>query len=248
MGERIPDGFQASERKSIHIVARPEILSDIEAAVANGSLYDFAQKQSDVRAFKGRGDAYAFRSASDIPIVVRRSRHGGALAPVTGELFFTPGRAPQELKISLALLERDVPTAEFLAYIRYRAGIVFCRTDVVTRFVTDTLDLATVLREERDPKRRSNAIAASAKLLRQMAHARARHPDLNLRNILVRPSEISAWVLDVDRVELDQASVGQIGEANLARLLRSARKLESIFKMTMLGSDEIAILSASVSR
>ena len=49
----------------------------------------------------------------------RRNRHGGLFAPLTGDLFLSPTRAPYELAASLNLLSVGVPTPAILAYATY---------------------------------------------------------------------------------------------------------------------------------
>ncbi len=248
MGERIPGGYKTLELPSLTVVAREDFLADIESALATGTLYDFARGRPDVLAFKGRGDALAFRAlSSGETIVVRRSRHGGLLAPLTGEIFLRPGRAPHELRTAIALQERGVATAQVLGHVRYWTAWAFCRTDVVTRFIPDARDMATLLRDERNPEFRIAALRATVTLMSKLAGARALHPDLNLRNVLISGDAASAtaWVLDVDRVELDRASGLEVSRANRKRFMRSANKLQRLEQKVLLSADERALLNSA---
>jgi hypothetical protein len=88
-------------------------------------------------------------------------------------------------------------------------------------------DLAEFLGETEPGEERDIAWLATAKLLLKLESAGARHPDLNLANVLLAPDEngaLEAWVLDVDRVWFDEPLNPRITEANLRRLQRSARK------------------------
>jgi hypothetical protein len=99
----------------------------------------------------------------------------------------------------------------------------------VTREVPDSQDLSVAMMGA-DARTRVAALHAAAALVAALARAGARHHDLNVKNILLhtaRGGESKALVLDVDRVELD-VPAGQALEANLARLLRSARKWQSL--------------------
>ena len=78
-------------------------------------------------------------------MVVRHSRHGGLLAPVTGDRFLAPTRAPQELATSLRLIDAGVSTPEIIAYAVYSAGGPFRRSDIATREVEGGRDLAALL-------------------------------------------------------------------------------------------------------
>lgn len=53
-----------------------------------------------------------------------------------------------------------------------------------------------------------------------------RHHDLNVKNVLLSRDRgaLTAWLLDVDRVELGAANDRAVGAANVERLARSARK------------------------
>jgi 3-deoxy-D-manno-octulosonic acid kinase len=245
MDERIPDGFQRIESPSRIIVVRSDMAADMRAATDAMTLYDFARSRPDVRAFRGRGDAYAFRAPeSATTVLVRHSRHGGMLAPVTGDLFLRPGRAAHELNTSHALSSRGVSTAEVLGYASYIVASAFCRTDVMMRFIPGARDLATLLLDEKDVRTRAAALDMTRRLLTAMADARALHPDLNLRNILISDGGdgAGAWVLDVDRVVLDSMTPAQVADANLRRLLRSAAKISGIAGRPMLSAEENSAL------
>jgi 3-deoxy-D-manno-octulosonic acid kinase len=113
--------------------------------------------------------------------------------------------------------------------VRYAAFAGFERADVATREVTESEDLSAVLMSE-DSSARVGALHAAAALVVALAQAGARHHDLNVKNILMhkpRAGDMSALVLDVDRVEFSNGG-RDVLEANLARLLRSARKWQSV--------------------
>jgi hypothetical protein len=63
-------------------------------------------------------------------------------------------------------------------------------------------------------------------LVRTMNDAGVRHHDLNVKNVLLAPGEdgLVAYLLDVDRVTFGARGSAEIARANVARLLRSARK------------------------
>jgi 3-deoxy-D-manno-octulosonic acid kinase len=183
-------------------------VSAVDAVLASGlTLHAWAAHRPDARPLRGRGTAYAV-PLGDERVVVRHSRHGGMLAPITRDLFLAPTRAPHELDVSLRLRAAGVPTPEILAYATYAVLPGIERADVVTREITgDELD----------------APAAADDLLSAMQRAGAVHPDLNMRNVLVAAG--TAYVLDVDRVYFLSPGDRRSDERNRARLLRSARKL-----------------------
>jgi tRNA A-37 threonylcarbamoyl transferase component Bud32 len=60
----------------------------------------------------------------------------------------------------------------------------------------------------------------------RMHDAGVRHHDLNVKNVLLARvgSELTAYLLDVDRVTFGRPSDARLLEGNVRRLLRSARK------------------------
>jgi RIO-like serine/threonine protein kinase len=180
----------------------------IDALLATGlTLHAWAAQQPQARALRGRGTSYAVALDGE-PVVVRHSRHGGLLAPLTRDLFLAPTRAPHELEVSIRLRHAGVPTPEIVAYAIYGAAPGLARADVVTREIAGhALD----------------SVAAAEALLVGLTRAGAVHPDLNAHNVLVAGK--TAFVLDVDRVYFLPPDDQRVIERNRARLMRSARKL-----------------------
>lgn len=179
-------------------------------------------------------------------VVIRHSRHGGLLAPVTGDRFLPPTRAPHELRMALRLAEAHVPTPEVIAYATYPAGAMFRRSDVATREVVGGNDLGNVLARAGDGEARTKALGATAELLRALERAGARHPDLNVTNVLIVATDglpPRALVLDVDRVVFGERGDVRIGAVNVRRLLRSARKLRANGRITI-SDEELSRLAA----
>jgi 3-deoxy-D-manno-octulosonic acid kinase len=190
------------------------------------TLLEFASKQPGVRVLQGRGATYAVSlPQSSSRVVVRHNRHGGLLGRLTRDLFLAPTRAPHELDMALALGQRGVPTPDVVAFVLYPPGGIFQRSDVVSKEITGGRDLADIVTRDGGPERAA-ALAATATLVAAMAHAGARHADLNAKNILVTYE--TAYVLDLDRVTLGDAPTEAL-EANLARLGRSLRKWRDRF-------------------
>jgi hypothetical protein len=253
----VPPGYTRVRTAGGDAVCRAELAGAVaEALAAGGTLYAYAAAHPARRAFRGRAPVYAVplpRGAGDV--VVRHAWHGGALRGVTRDLFAPPTRAPRELRTSERLRAAGVPTPAVVAYARYPAPLGLCRVDVATRLVPDARDLAAVLlpgearagaggRDEAGERLRAGWLDATAALLAALARAGARHPDLNLKNVLLAaaplPNEsrdaaggdaalVRAWVLDVDVAALPEgaATPSQARaalDANLARLRRSLDK------------------------
>ena len=245
-GPSAPPGYESFVVGRAQVVARAELADDARAALAGATLHEWASRQPGARAMQGRATAWATRFPGGAEIVVRHSRHGGLLAPITRDLFVAPTRAPHELSAALRLAAAGVPTPEVVAYAVYPATGRLARADIVTRLLdgtalpevwpaTLTLDQTWVL------------VEAIAKLLELLRQAGAHHPDLNVRNVLIldAASAPTAAVLDVDRVVF--GSPGDVGtaERNLNRLLRSMGK-EHIGFRTNLTSRQVQRLRAAV--
>jgi hypothetical protein len=202
-------------------------VEDAQRMLAMGSLYEAAARDPAARPLQGRGVAYAVSlPATRTPAVVRHNRHGGLLAPLTRDLFLPPTRAPRELELALRLHALGVPTPAVLMYGTSPAPFVFRRADVVTREITGGRDLSTFMMPDALPGERAAAWEATRQLVRAMNGAGARHHDLNVKNVLLAPSEsgLVAFLLDVDRVTFGVPDSSAVARGNAERLLRSARK------------------------
>ena len=195
--------------------------------LAEGSLYEAAARDLAARALRGRGVAYAVSLPnSGTRAVVRHNRHGGLLAPLTRDLFLPPTRAPLELEIAQRLRTLGISTPEVLMYGISPAPFFFRRADVVTREIEDGTDLSAFLEPGVSERERAAAWEATRTLVRAMFEVGVRHHDLNVKNVLLAPSGhgLSAYLLDVDRVTFHAPRDAGAATANVARLLRSARK------------------------
>ena len=246
-GAPTPPGYERLSRPGVDTVARATVAGAVGQALSAGSLYEYAAHHPEARPLRGRGVAYAVPLPDGAThVVVRRSRHGGVLAPLRGEIFFGGTRAPRELEVSLRLAREGIPTPELIAYSTYRVAPLLRRVDVATREVPGAADLATTLERDRDAASVRDAVRVVARLLARMASAGARHPDLNVRNVLIARDDNGqreAWLLDVDRVWFDTPRHPRVREANLSRFARSARKLREREGLPV-GDGEMALLAA----
>ena len=222
-----PAGFVRVTAGRCAAVVLASLEEDARLLLAEGSLYEAAARDLAARPLSGRGVAYAITlPVSQLRVVVRHNRHGGLLAPLTRDLFLPPTRAPLELAIARRLREIGVPTPEVLMYGTAPAPFPFQRADVVTREIGDSRDLTAYMATEAPADERAAAWDAARALVRTMNEAGVRHHDLNVKNVLLARSDdgLTAYLLDVDRVELGAPRSADIARGNVARLLRSARK------------------------
>ncbi len=228
MSDRAPPaGFERIVAGRCSVTVRAANADDARALLAEGMLYEAAARDLGARPLQGRGTAYAIvLPASGDRVVVRRNRHGGLFAPLTGTLFLPPSRAPHELALSVRLAKAGVRTPEVVMYGLERAHGAFCHADVVTREVADSMDLSGYLQPGMAQRDRAAAWEATRELVATLNAAGARHHDLNVKNILLsqRGDTLVAWVLDVDRVVFGAPRSEDVRRGNACRLLRSAIK------------------------
>jgi hypothetical protein len=240
--------YQIADVGSTRLVVRRGEVDAVQRALASGTLYEYAARHPDARALAGRGIAYAVPLPNGTRIVVRHNRHGGLLAPLTRDLFLPPTRAPYELAIAQRLTASGVPTPEIIAYAVYSVGPLLRRSDVASREIEHSADLALILTQSVKTER-ITALDATARLIGLLSACGARHHDLNVKNVLLARSStgFTAHVLDVDRVELGRPGDSRITERNLDRFMRSARKWRALYGARV-EEAELAAVAASVRR
>jgi hypothetical protein len=222
----IPPGYERLLLGHAVAVARSDLSQHVRKALvaADGTrctLHEYAARQPSARRLQGREVAYAVPLPQCLErVVIRHNRHGGLFGALTRDLFFSPTRAPYELDASIRLDSLGIPTPPIVAYALYPPGGLLQRSDIVSREIPGSRDLAHVLVHE-GPTERAAALSATAGLLAMMGRVGARHHDLNAKNVLLTPD--AAWVLDVDRVTFSGNKRAAF-DGNLARLARSLRK------------------------
>ncbi len=197
----------------------------------SGSLYEWARRHPGAEAISGRTTLYLVPAPENGRWVVRKLTHGGMLAPLTGDRFLRAGlpRAFNELQVSERLRALGVATPAVLAAAVDPWG-PFYRGEVAREEVTDATDLAACLfgAEERSEGERLAAMRAAGRLVGAIHRAGLIHPDLNLRNILVKwtSPEPAAFILDLEKCRL--ATLRRLRRRRmLARLQRSAKRFEA---------------------
>lgn len=222
------DGYVRFNLGHYRVVACEWAAPAIREALARGTLHQWAAAQEKRDPMRGRGISYGvllpagpapdFRTA----VVVRRNRHGGLFRFLTGEYFLMPTRAPLELATALRLAGAGVATPQVISYAVYPFSGIFARSDVMTRRLPEGADFPDVWRQSDEPGREA-LLRAVARLLGDLARAGAWHADLNLKNIYIagRATDMTPYVLDVDRVSFPG---GNCASRNFQRLARSVRK------------------------
>jgi 3-deoxy-D-manno-octulosonic acid kinase len=230
---------------AVEVVALAPLADALAAQVArHGSLHAWAGTVPQRRALRGRAPLHvAPLPGTDAVVVVRHAWHGGLLAPLTRDRFLRPSRAPHELRQSAALRAAGIPSTEVLGYARTALPLWRCTVDVVSRYEPATRDLGAVLAGAADGAAEAGldakaalipvfttdeALAATGRLLRQLTVAGVVHPDLNVKNVLLRRDAAGgceALMIDVDVVRwTPHRRPQQVLAANLGRLTRSMRR------------------------
>jgi 3-deoxy-D-manno-octulosonic acid kinase len=243
-----PPGYERLLGNHTEAVGLATLAAPLVEALREGSFYEYGAHHPRSRILSGRGVAYAVALPDETTrVVIRRSRHGGLLAPLTGERFLGRTRAPRELATALRLARLGVPTPELVAYATYPAGALTRRADVVTREVPNSLDMAAAIGAAATLEERQTILAAAARLIALLTAAGARHPDLNIKNILIAPDENGepeALVLDVDRIWFDAPGARRVTTRNLQRLMRSARKWRRLHALPLREPDLLWLTAA----
>ena len=212
--------------------ARPEAREALEGWLReHGTLIDAASRQPGARRLHGRGDVFVVPAPGGRPAdqwVVRHYHRGGALAGLLGDRYprLAIPRPFRELLVLRSLVEADIPTATPVGAAVYPFGPWY-RGDLVTQWIPGSEDLGRALFGADSPGGRSTgsddregvrAMAAAGALVRLLHERGLDHPDLNLKNILVRPDEdgVRAFIIDLDRASIRK----RLGEGRKRRMLR----------------------------
>lgn len=234
VAEAVPEGYGVARIGRARVVALEDVLETVANLVREaGSIQGWAGRSPDAKAMAGRGVSWAF-SVGGHDWVVRHYRRGGAIARILRDRYLKLGatRPARELRASIAARAKGIRTPGVVAYAVYPAGAHY-RADIVTRWIRGAEDLAAVTwgADARTAEQRAAAWSATGRLLATAFTGGLRHPDLNLRNILISGDRGApeAWLIDLDRCRVrEQLRHGERRQM-LERFHRSRRKLERQF-------------------
>lgn len=220
----IPPGFELVSHGRLRLIVRSDVRGTLEPVLRAWAV----DKAPPGRPLPGgRGGVRAIDLANGLAVVLRPSRRGGLVARVNRQLYlgFDP-RPFQELRVTEHLRGAGVATVEVLAAAVHWWIPGVYRGAVVTREMTDAVNLWEYLQRVTPPAR-APACVAAAEVTRQLHRAGAVHPDLNLTNYLVRDCGGSPEVaiIDCDGVRLRPVTPRD-RQAAFDRLCRSIRKLD----------------------
>lgn len=169
----------------------------------------------------------------DARLIVRPYLRGGLVGLLLHDRYLDSSRAFAELELYEEARRRGIPTLEPLgAVTRSCRGFGF-RHGIITRFLDGVSDLAGLLLAPTPWPALRAAAAAAGGAIRAMHEGGFDHPDLNIKNILIRlpeedEGEPEAWIIDFDRGRFVDGSLpAEACESNLLRLLRSFAKFSA---------------------
>jgi tRNA A-37 threonylcarbamoyl transferase component Bud32 len=227
----LPDGFTWIRVDSKRGFARPGAEEWVRDALrGHVSIWKAAEHVGPLGTFKGRAPLLIVPGPQGRPVVIRRYWRGGGMRFLEDRhLRVGTPRPVREAQASRLLIERGIPTPPIVAAGIYPAG-AFYRADLVTELVPDAVDLGALLFNppepwRSDPELRIRALARSGSLIKRMASAGVKHPDLNARNLLLHRTDdgVQPVLIDLDRCAVSERPAA--APSLLRRLERSARKI-----------------------
>jgi tRNA A-37 threonylcarbamoyl transferase component Bud32 len=157
---------------------------------------------------------------------LRPLRHGGWLGGLLGGRLIGLRRPLEELRVNARLYAAGAPVPEpALVAGRRRRGPVWSAA-VGTVYEEESVDGAAFLGGEPGAARMLRAAAAAGAAVRAFHAAGGRHPDLHVKNLLLREGrgEPRALVIDLDRVRVGTPPEPRRRMRELMRLYRSLLK------------------------
>ena len=232
---RLPKGYLGIFHKNNITFIVPSALEWAQSVLSSGAtLYEWASRHSTKEILAGRGRLFIFRATGSTENatqwIVRHYQRGGILASRLDDRYLvtqTP-RPLKELRASIEARSRGIPTPRIIGGAVYRSG-VFYRAELVTEYLSDVTDLASVIFgvKERNMAFCTAALHAAGTLVSLLEQKRVVHADLNASNILVNQpgGAASAHVIDLDRCRLLSPAARAPVKLMRRRLERSLRKL-----------------------
>jgi len=158
-------------------------------------------------------------------VVVRLLRHGGALGRLLGTCYVAPTRVLRELEVTARLRAAGAPVPEPVLALARRRGLGF-ELAIATRREADTVDALAFLESSPGGDRVERACVGAGSAVRRFHDAGGRHPDLHVKNLLLREHETTCEVIviDLDRASVDADVTPRQRAAELGRLGRSLWK------------------------
>lgn len=224
---RVPEGFdKITDAHGRRLVVRRDRATHIDFSLCEAKS-DGAVEDSP---YSGRGRLRAISLSEGDSALIRAYRHGGFFRAVTGPWFSSwPPRPFRELVVTEELRRRGLRTVEVYAACVSRTVGPFYRGWLITGELRGAEDFWSALQHGTVERIGTAALRAMAQSIRAMHRQGVYHADLNLKNILLRVEDgrPASYIIDYDKARLFLGTLPEaLARRNLARLRRSARKLD----------------------
>ena len=158
-------------------------------------------------------------------VVVRRLQHGGLLGPLLRQHYLSASRSRAELELSARLRAAGAPVPEPVFALALRRGLCWTHA-LATVYEEGAVDALQFLDSAPDAARILRAAAAIGAAVRRFHDAGGRHPDLHVKNLLLRETRAGAEaiVIDLDRGRAGAPPALRVRARELGRLWRSLLK------------------------
>jgi 3-deoxy-D-manno-octulosonic acid kinase len=179
----------------------------------------------------GRGGTLVVQAPGHEAVVVRPCRRGGLAARAARDVYFGWRPRPfRELRTVDSLRQAGAPVVEAYGAVVRWLGPAWYRGWLATRYVPTATTFWDWAAAAPPTPERQIVLRLIGRAIRRLHEHGGRHPDLNLRNILVCRGEKGADAPEIVFIDFDRARpVGHCRRppsSELARLQRSARKLD----------------------
>ena len=207
-------------------------LADAEIADALGRAH--LLEADGVRAALAQADGASGRartallSIGDARLVLRAVRRGGLLGPWLGGALLTPDRPLREIAVTAALRRAGAPVPRPAFGGAFRSGLraLVWNGAVATFFEAGARDAESWLRDAARPAMLRRALSSAGQAVRRFHDAGGSHPDLHVKNLLVREvgERCEIVVIDLDRARIEAQVAPRARMEQLMRLYRSLLK------------------------
>jgi tRNA A-37 threonylcarbamoyl transferase component Bud32 len=227
-----PPGFHALREGSVAIVVSERWKEAVEKLdLCHPGRIASARNAGQGATGRGNTEILPLTSSSSDPtsrLIFRPMLHGGVVGPLLGPTYLSSNRVLNELYVTWALRKAGAPVPEpVMAQVeRRRFGFHLA---MGTRLEEDTVDGIGFLNQRPKAKRISQVTHAAGQAVRRFHDAGGSHPDLHLKNLLIReaahddsPPEV--FIIDLDGAEKRQQVSPGRRMHELMRLYRSVIK------------------------
>lgn len=216
------------------------VAAELAAELRSAGLLD----ADGVRAALARGTGAAGRArtaliaAGEARLVLRGVRRGGVLGPWLGGTLLGPDRPLREIAVTAALRSAGAPVPRPAFGGAYRNGFAW-NGAVATWLEAGSRDADTWLRAAPPSASLARALVAAGRAVRCFHDAGGSHPDLHVKNLLVRESADACEIVVID---LDRARIvpDPSARARMAQLMRLYRSLVKRDLLGVVGEREAA--------